>query len=164
MPLRRKSSADASTFGIFKCNSETRVPFVDGWRTRALLVSIVRHVGFFLTLASSDFAAAAFTISAKVKLPWLLMTGTGVGGDGVPERRLLGLLSSFNGGGGPTFRTVVKAEAMAVSKGRCGRADMVAVVTAATCLVNKGSSCQKGWEEGGDGADWSACSSLPRPV
>ena len=30
---------------------------------------------------------------------------------------------------------------------------MVAVVTAATCLVNKGSSCQKGCDEGGDSAD-----------
>ena len=56
-------------------------------------------------------------------------------------------MSSLSGGGGPTLRTVVKADAMADSKGKCGRADMVAVVTAATCLVNSGSSCQKGCEE-----------------
>ena len=42
-------------------------------------------------------------------------------GDGAPDRRLFdlpGFLSSFRGGGGPTLWTVVKAVAMAVSKGR----------------------------------------------
>ena len=68
----------------------------------------------------------------------------------MPDRWFPGFLSSLSRGGGPTLRTVVKALAMAVSKGRCGKVDIVAVVTAATCFVNRGSSCQKGWEDGVD--------------
>ena len=44
----------------------------------------------------------------------------------------------------------MKAVAMAVSKGRCGNADIVAVVTAATCFIKRGSSCQNGCDEGAE--------------
>ena len=42
------------------------------------------------------------------------MTGA-VGGEGAFDRRIPGFLSSFRGGGGPTDRTVVKADAIAAS-------------------------------------------------
>ena len=144
VPLSRNKSADSEVLGTFRWSSETRVPFVDGRRTSALLVSIALQVGFFFGSALS-FIAAAFTMSANVKLPCgTFEAAAGVDGEGAPERLLPGFLSSLRGGGGPTDRTVVKAEAMADSKGKCGRADMVAVVTAATCLVKRGSSCQNG--------------------
>ena len=94
------------------------MPFVDGRIARALLVSIALHVGFFFPSSeATPVAAAALTMSAKVKLlvDAAATVGFGVGGDGAPERRLPGFLSSLRGGGGPTLRTVVKAEAMAAS-------------------------------------------------
>ena len=144
VPLRWKSSADSVVFRVFRCNSETRVPLVDGRRTKALLVSIALQVGFFLE--SLPLSAAALAMSVNVKFPWGAILVWGVGGDGALERGPLGFLLSFNGGGGPTLHTVVNA--IAISKGRWGRADIVAVVTAATCFVKRGSSCQNGCEDG----------------
>ena len=115
LPLSLKRSADSSVFGTFKCSSEMRVPFVEGRRTNALLVSIARHVGFFLT---SVAAAVDLAMSAKVKLPWGAEGAGTLGGDGAPDHWLFGFLSSLRGGGGPTLRTVLKAVAMAVSKGK----------------------------------------------
>ena len=85
----------AGTLGTRIWSSETRVPFVPGRRTRLLLVSMARHVGFALAGCTGAAAGASRTVAAicakVIEAAGVLVevAGAGLGrdGDGARERR-----------------------------------------------------------------------------